>query len=101
MTDRLLRALDSPSLKIMGHPTGRILLQREAYSFDFEQVAAKLPGARCSSKSMPVPNGSTCPATWYVRQTKRLPIHHLDGRSPPSAPAEYALWRYHSPARLA
>ncbi|MFL6352787.1 MAG: DNA polymerase/3'-5' exonuclease PolX [Bryobacteraceae bacterium] len=41
MTDRLLRALDSPSLKILGHLTGRILLHRESYSFDFDQVAAK------------------------------------------------------------
>ena len=41
MTDRLLRALDSPSLKIFGHITGRLLLQRESYSFDFDRVAAK------------------------------------------------------------
>lgn len=41
MTDRLLRALESPSIRILGHATGRILLQRESYAFDFEQVAAK------------------------------------------------------------
>ncbi|MGA8029447.1 MAG: DNA polymerase/3'-5' exonuclease PolX [Bryobacteraceae bacterium] len=41
MTDRLLRALESPSLRILGHATGRILLQRESYSFDFERIAAK------------------------------------------------------------
>lgn len=41
MTDRLLRALESPSLRILGHATGRILLQRESYPFDFEQVASK------------------------------------------------------------
>ena len=39
MTDRLLRALESPSLKILGHGTGRILLQRESYSYDFERIA--------------------------------------------------------------
>src|SRR5438876_2789689 len=38
MTDRLLRALECPSLKIMGHPTGRLLLQREPFKFDFERV---------------------------------------------------------------
>ena len=38
MTDRLLRALECPSLKIMGHPTGRLLLQREPFRFDFERV---------------------------------------------------------------
>src|SRR5204863_377721 len=38
MTDRLLRALECPSLRIMGHPTGRLLLQREPFRFDFERV---------------------------------------------------------------
>ena len=41
MTDRLLQALESPSLKILGHGTGRILLQREGYSYDFEHIAGK------------------------------------------------------------
>ena len=41
MTDRLLRALDSPSLRVLGHLTGRILLHREPYSFNFEKVAQK------------------------------------------------------------
>lgn len=38
MTDRLLRALECPALKILGHPTGRRLLQREPFRFDFERV---------------------------------------------------------------
>jgi DNA polymerase (family 10) len=41
MTDRLLRALESPSLRIVGHPTGRMLLHREGYRYDFEQIVAK------------------------------------------------------------
>ena len=41
MTDRLLRALESPSLRVFGHLTGRILLQRDPYPFDMERVAAK------------------------------------------------------------
>jgi DNA polymerase (family X) len=41
MTERFLRALDSPSLRILGHATGRMLLQRESYPFHFEQVAKK------------------------------------------------------------
>jgi DNA polymerase (family 10) len=39
MTDRLLRALECPYLRVLGHPTGRLLLQREAFPFDFERVA--------------------------------------------------------------
>lgn len=38
MTARILRALESPWLTILGHPTGRLLLSREAYPLDLEQV---------------------------------------------------------------
>ncbi len=38
MTERLLRALECPHLRILGHPTGRLLLQRDAFPFDFERV---------------------------------------------------------------
>jgi DNA polymerase (family 10) len=38
MTDRLLRALACPWVDILGHPTGRLILKREPYRFDVEQV---------------------------------------------------------------
>ncbi|MEP6714837.1 MAG: DNA polymerase/3'-5' exonuclease PolX, partial [Terriglobia bacterium] len=41
MTDRLLRALECPWLTALGHPTGRLLLHREAYAFDFDRVVAE------------------------------------------------------------
>jgi DNA polymerase (family 10) len=41
MTDRLLRALECPHLRILGHPTGRRLLERDPYPFDFDRVAAE------------------------------------------------------------
>jgi DNA polymerase (family 10) len=41
MTDRLLRALACPHLRVLGHPTGRILLHRDPFPFDFERVAAE------------------------------------------------------------
>jgi DNA polymerase (family 10) len=41
MTDRFLRALECPHLKVIGHATGRQLLHREAYPFDFDAVAAE------------------------------------------------------------
>lgn len=40
MTDRLLRAIENPHTSIIGHPTGRILLRREGYSFDCDRVFA-------------------------------------------------------------
>jgi DNA polymerase (family X) len=39
MTDRLLRALESPSVKALGHPTGRVLLHRDAYAYEFDIIA--------------------------------------------------------------
>ena len=41
MTDRLLRALECPHMRILGHPTGRILLHRDPFPFDFERVVAE------------------------------------------------------------
>ncbi|MBK7927437.1 MAG: DNA polymerase/3'-5' exonuclease PolX [Bryobacterales bacterium] len=41
MTDRLLAAVENPYVKIMGHPTGRVLLHRDAYVYDFERIAAE------------------------------------------------------------
>ena len=41
MTDRLMRALECPHLRILGHPTGRMLLHRDPYPFDFDRVAAE------------------------------------------------------------
>jgi DNA polymerase (family 10) len=41
MTARVLQALDNPYLTILGHPTGRLLLSRDAYPLDLEQVFRK------------------------------------------------------------
>ena len=41
MTARVLRALESPHLTILGHPTGRLLLSREPYAMDVEAVLEK------------------------------------------------------------
>ena len=38
MTDRLLKAVSNPNTSLLGHPTGRLLLRREAYSFDMDAV---------------------------------------------------------------
>jgi DNA polymerase (family 10) len=41
MTARMIRAMDSPWLTIIGHPTGRLLLSREAYPLDLDAVFAR------------------------------------------------------------
>ena len=39
MTDRMIRAVEHPSVDCLGHPSGRKLLRREPYDFDIEKVA--------------------------------------------------------------
>ncbi len=38
MTERLLRAIACPWVDVIGHPTGRMILKREAYRFDMDRV---------------------------------------------------------------
>ncbi len=38
MTERLLRAVSNPNTSLIGHPTGRLLLRRDAYQYDMEAV---------------------------------------------------------------
>jgi len=37
-TERLVRAVKAPPTRILGHPTGRLLLRREGYPIDHERV---------------------------------------------------------------
>jgi DNA polymerase (family 10) len=41
MTDRMLRALECPHVKAIGHPTGRLLLHRDPFGFDFDRVVTE------------------------------------------------------------
>jgi len=38
MTERLLKAVGNPNTSIIGHPTGRLLLRRDAYQYDLDAV---------------------------------------------------------------
>lgn len=38
MTERVLRAIENPYVRILGHPTGRLLLRREPFQIDLDAV---------------------------------------------------------------
>ncbi|TYB32677.1 MAG: DNA polymerase/3'-5' exonuclease PolX [Flexistipes sinusarabici] len=38
MTDRIIKAVNNPCTKILGHPTGRLLLSRDGYQVDMYEV---------------------------------------------------------------
>ncbi len=56
MTERLLRAIENPYLRILGHPTGRVLLRREAYSYDMHAVLK-----RCAELGVAVEHNAAPP----------------------------------------
>lgn len=45
MTDRVLRAIAHPSVDIIGHPTGRLLLKRDPLKLHFDRVATAAAAA--------------------------------------------------------
>lgn len=52
-TDRIVKAMQNPHVTILGHPTGRILLEREGYPLDYDKILLLQAKTMSSSKSMP------------------------------------------------
>jgi DNA polymerase (family 10) len=55
MTERLLAAIENPYTQILAHPTGRLLLRREAFDYDMEEVldACKKHGVAMECNAYP------------------------------------------------
>jgi DNA polymerase (family 10) len=55
MTERMLAAIENPYTQIIGHPTGRLLLRREAFDYDMAEVldAAAKHGVAMECNSYP------------------------------------------------
>jgi DNA polymerase (family 10) len=54
-TERLIRAMDNPYVSILGHPTGRLIGEREAYDVDMERIltAARERGCHMELNAQP------------------------------------------------
>lgn len=46
-TERILRAMDNPHVSIIGHPTGRLIGEREPYALDIERLLRAAAERRC------------------------------------------------------
>jgi DNA polymerase (family 10) len=55
MTERLLAAIENPYTQIIAHPTGRLLLRREAFEYDLEKIleACKKRGVAMECNAYP------------------------------------------------
>ena len=102
MTDRLLKAIANPNTSIIGHPTGRLLLRRDAYQFDMDAVlkaaaqAQSRDGAECISRPSRFVRSSFAAgqtARGKDRDQHRFPSHF--------ASRQDSLWHTASPPRLA
>lgn len=46
-TERILKAMDNPYFNILGHPTGRLINEREPYAIDMERIMQKAKENNC------------------------------------------------------
>jgi DNA polymerase (family 10) len=55
MTERILAAIENPYVQIIAHPTGRLLLRREAFEYEMEKIldAAKKHGVAMECNAYP------------------------------------------------
>lgn len=55
ITERMLAAMENPYVQIIGHPTGRILLRRDAMAYDMERIldAARRHGIAMECNAAP------------------------------------------------
>ncbi len=91
-TTRICKALAHPATTMLGHPTGRLLLRREAYKLDLERVlqAAAEHGKMIEINAQP----SRLDLDWtYVKRAKALGIPIVINPDAHS-PGELALTRF-------
>jgi DNA polymerase (family X) len=59
MTARVLRAIENPYVRILGHPTGRLLLRREPFALDLGAVLRRAANWAWPWSTTPRPSAST------------------------------------------
>ena len=92
MTRRICTAIAHPAVTMLGHATGRLLLQREAYRVDLDQVlsTAARHGTMIEINAHPV----RLDLDWiHCKQAKKLGIPIVINPDA-HAPAELALFQY-------
>ena len=102
MTDRLLRALECPHLRALGHPTGRILLNRDAYPVRFRRGGGGGGAAQRVSRNQRQPRAPGSDGVAGAGgESPRREVRHLDRRASSQASGQHALRRSDGAARVA
>ncbi len=116
MTERLLKAIANPNTSIIGHPTGRLQLRRDAYHFDMDRgpdrrrKTESSHGTELLSRSPRSQRRALAPGQTEGREDRhqhRFPPHFAPRQNPlrhPASPPRLAHQRrrpqHSSPARI-
>ncbi len=102
MTDRILAAIENPYTQIIAHPTGRLVLRREAFDYDMEKIldAAKKNGVAVECNAYP---DRLDLKDVHLRMAKRArhESRNLHRRSQHNSLSIHEIRRNHRPSRLA
>ena len=92
MTARVLRAIENPYVRILGHPTGRLLLRREPFALDMGAVLR-----RAAELGVAVEHNAAPERLDLSDRDLRLAKERAAKSSStptPTTPATWARWRY-------
>ena len=68
-TTRVVKAIENPYTRILGHPTGRLLITRKGYDLDFEKVFDA-----CVANNVAIEINANCKRLdldwWHVRRAR-------------------------------
>ena len=73
MTKRILNALDNEFVKILAHPTGRLINKRDEYQFDFSSVFEKASKNRVALEINSFPNRLDL-KDYYIKEAKEFGV---------------------------
>ncbi len=102
VTERVINAIRNPHVDIIGHPTGRLIQEREGADLDMEAVLKAAAEIRCGDGDQrpsrpPRPGRYPCPP----RQRAGNPDRAQHRRALRRGPRYAALWSGHRPPCLA
>ena len=101
MTARLLRALENPYLRILGHPTGRKVLRRDPYVFHIDAVLKRAASSALPWSTTPPRSCRPERPAPAARKTARLQDHGQHRRPLHRRAGQDALRHHPAPPRMA
>ncbi|PSQ95893.1 MAG: DNA polymerase/3'-5' exonuclease PolX [Bacteroidetes bacterium SW_9_63_38] len=91
-TDRVVTAVENPHTRILGHPTGRLLLSREGYPLDHERVIEACAAHDVAIELNANPYRLDLDWRWVHRATDAGVLISINPDAHATAELEYVAW---------